>query len=90
MESKRKTSDSETLRRFGKHLGRLIQERGYASPYDFWVQEAGEEMSRASLNYILAGKREPKLLTVLLLARLLRVPSQQLLDFDLPRRSKGD
>ncbi len=90
LELKKKLSDSETLRRFGKHIRLLIQKRGYSSPYEFWVQQAGEEMSRASLNYILAGKREPKLLTILTLARLLRVPPHELFEFDLSKRVKND
>lgn len=38
-------------------------------------------MARASLNYLIAGKREPKLLTLILLADLLEVPVAELMDF---------
>jgi hypothetical protein len=79
---KKKSNDDEVLRRFGRHVARIIERRGFASPYDFWVQRAGDKMSRASLNYILAGKREPKLKTILLLARLLKVSPRDLIDFE--------
>ncbi len=78
---KRKSKNNEDLRRFGKHLGTLILQQGYSSPYDFWIQKAGEDLSRASLNYLIAGKREPKLLTLLLLAELLEVSPADLLEF---------
>ena len=81
MVNKKKTRHNEDLRRFGRHLENLILEKGYASPYDFWIQKAGDEMARAGLNYIIAGKREPKLLTLILLADLLEVTTAELLDF---------
>lgn len=77
----RKSSNHDELRRFGKHLERLILKKGYSSPYDFWVQVAGDEMARASLNYIIAGKREPKLLTILTLANLLEISPSDLLNY---------
>ena len=76
-----KPKNSEELRRFGRHLEALIGKSGYSSPYDFWVQKAGDEMARASLNYLIAGKREPKLLTLILLADLLEISPSELLDF---------
>lgn len=81
MGKKKKTNNNDELRRFGKHLENLILKKGYSSPYDFWVQTAGDEMARASLNYLIAGKREPKLLTLILLADLLEVPVAELIDF---------
>lgn len=79
--NKKKTRHNDELRKFGKHLESLILEKGYASAYDFWIQRAGDEMARAGLNYIIAGKREPKLLTLILLADLLEVTTAELLDF---------
>lgn len=81
MNKKKKSRQTEELRRFGKHLERLIVKKGYKSPYDFWIQKAGDEMARAGLNYLIAGKREPKLLTLILLADLLEVTPAELLDF---------
>lgn len=78
---KRKQHDNQDLRRFGRHLESLILKKGYTSPYDFWVQTAGDEMARASLNYLIAGKREPKLLTIILLAELLQIEPCELLSF---------
>lgn len=76
-----KSRNLQELRRFGKHLEALILKAGYSSPYEFWVQKAGDEMARASLNYLIAGKREPKLLTLTLLADLLEIPPSELLNF---------
>ena len=56
--------DDEWLRAFGKRLEKLILSRGYNSVYDFWKQEGRKYMSRASLNYMVAGKVDPKLSTV--------------------------
>ncbi|MBX3032599.1 MAG: helix-turn-helix domain-containing protein [Bdellovibrionaceae bacterium] len=81
MGKKRKLNNNEELRRFGKHLEGLILKQGYSSAYDFWVQTAGDEMARASLNYLISGKREPKLLTLILLADLLEVSLSELMDF---------
>lgn len=81
MGKKKKINNNEELRRFGRHLENLILKQGYSSPYDFWVQTAGDEMARASLNYLIAGKREPKLLTLRLLANLLEVSPAELMDF---------
>lgn len=78
---KKKSKNTEDLKRFGKHLEKMILQKGYSSPYDFWIQKAGEDMARAGLNYLIAGKREPKLLTLLLLADLLEVAPAELLDF---------
>lgn len=69
------------LRAFGQHVDRLIKKRGYKSAYDFWVNRAGDHISRAALNYILAGKNEAKLLTLRTLANLLDIDSKDLLDF---------
>lgn len=78
---KEKSKNLQELQRFGRHLESLIKKAGYSSPYDFWVQKAGDEMSRASLNYLIAGEREPKLLTLILLADLLEISPSKLLDF---------
>ena len=75
-------ADQEWLRQFGRNPAGLIERRGFKSPYDFWINKAGDHLSRAALNYILAGRTDPKATTVRALARLLGVKPSKLLDFD--------
>lgn len=77
----RKRSDVEWLKALGKHIENMILEKGYNSPYDFWIQTAGDHISRAGLNFLLAGKREPKITTLRTIARLLKVDLSKLLEF---------
>lgn len=77
----RSNADKKWLAALGKNIERLIQEKGYSSVYDFWVQKAGDQISRASLNFIVAGKTDPKATTLRTLARLLKVEEAELLDF---------
>lgn len=81
MKTTKKLNNDKRLKEFGRHLESLIHKKGYASAYDFWIRHAGDDISRASLNYILAGKREPKLLTLVLLMKLLDVTPQELFKF---------
>lgn len=76
-----KRNNEAQLKRFGKHLAKLIESQGYKSPYEFWIEKAGDDISRASLNYIVAGKREAKLLTILKLAENLEISPGELLKF---------
>lgn len=56
--------DDVWLKEFGKKLEQLILSRGYSSVYDFWTKEGHRHMSRASLNYIVAGQVDPKVSTI--------------------------
>jgi hypothetical protein len=78
----RKRTDDKWLKALGDHIAEVIQERGYKSVYDFWVQKAGDDIARASLNYLIAGKGDPKASTLRTLARLLGVKPSKLLDFE--------
>lgn len=77
----RKSKNAKHLEAFGRHLEGLIRKKGYSSAYDFWIKKAGDDLSRASLNYILKGEREPRLITLLLLMDLLNVTPDQLFSF---------
>ena len=55
---------------------------GFESAYDFWVNSASDHFSRAALQYIIAGKRDPKATTLCVLAKLLGVKPSVLLDFE--------
>ena len=57
-------SDDIWLKEFGQRLELLIRDRGYNSIYDFWTQEGHKHVSRATMNYIVAGEVDPKLTTV--------------------------
>lgn len=81
LKKKRKLNNNDELRKFGKHLEGLILKQGYTSTYDFWIQTAGEDISRAGLNYLITGRREPKLLTLILLADLLEISPSDIMDF---------
>jgi hypothetical protein len=73
--------DEAYLRAFGQHIASLIQKKGYTSVYDFWIRRAGDKLSRASLNYIVTGQTDAKMLTLRTLAKLLKIDPKELLDF---------
>ena len=70
--------DDEWLKEFGRNLEELILCRGYNSVYDFWKQEGHKYLSRASLNYIIAGEVDPRLSTVRSLLGALEIDSKDL------------
>jgi hypothetical protein len=69
-----KNSRSEYNRELGVHVEALIKTGGYKSIYDFWINRAGDHISRASLNYLVAGRGDPKLSTLRIVAELLEIP----------------
>ena len=75
-------ADEAFLKALGKNIERLIEKQGFSSPYDFWIKEAGDEVSRSALNYILTGRTDPKASTLRALARLLKVRPRDILDFE--------
>ena len=82
MKQRSKNKGNEAyLKALGHHIERVIEKKGYKSPYDFWVNKAGDDLSRAALNYIVAGQSDIKILTIKTLARLLNVKPRDLLDF---------
>lgn len=66
----------------GKRIEKEIKKQGYTSPYEFWIEAAGDHISRAALNYIVAGKTDIKLTTLMTIAKLLKVKTRDLLDFE--------
>lgn len=80
--SKRTPDDEKWLKSLGKHIAKLIEKKGYASPYDFWIQEMGDaSLSRSNLNYILKGQVDVQASTLKKIADGLGVPVHQLLKF---------
>lgn len=86
MEPKRKTGLSEAdkrwLKHLGEHLDKLIKEKGYSSPYQFWIEKAGDTLPRATINSILKGSNDARASTLRKLAKLLGVKPSKILDFD--------
>jgi hypothetical protein len=66
-------SDEVFLKGVGRRIGEVIVEKGYDSPYDFWIKKADGQFSRQTLNYILTGRMDPKLTTLRAVAHLLKV-----------------
>ena len=75
-------SDTKWLQALGKHIQGLILSKGYKSVYDFWLNEAGDHMSRATLNYIVSGTGDPKASTIKVIASLLGVNTAELFEFE--------
>lgn len=80
------TNDTLWLNALGDHLRQKILQRGYKSPYEFWIQSLGDEVSRASLNYILNGRVDVRATTLKRIADALEMCHSELFDFD--RREK--
>lgn len=78
---KRSKEDERWLQALGDHLQKMLKERGYKSHYDFWVQVAGDDISRAALNYILNGRVDVKATTLKKFANLLEVEPKELFNF---------
>jgi len=76
------SSHQAYLKAFGANLERLIKERGYDSSYDFWINRAGDDISRSGLRYIISGSRDAKLSTLKILAELLEIEPGRLFEFD--------
>lgn len=66
----------------GKRIEKEIKKQGYASVYEFWIEVAGDHISRAALNYIVAGQTDIKLTTLMMVAKLLKIKARDLLDFE--------
>ncbi|MCK5072280.1 MAG: helix-turn-helix transcriptional regulator [Bacteriovoracaceae bacterium] len=48
---------------------------------DFWINCAGDEISRASINFLLSGKTDPRATTLMKMAKLLRISQTEIFDF---------
>lgn len=77
----RSKKDETWLKTLGKRVEDLIKEKGYKSPYDFWINEVDGEFSRSSLNYLISGRIDPKATTLRDVANLLGVKIEDLFDF---------
>ncbi|MFA5582608.1 MAG: helix-turn-helix transcriptional regulator [Bacteriovoracaceae bacterium] len=65
---------------FGNRIRSLIEKKGYKSPYDFWIQECGDDISRATLDNILNGRYDPKISTIRKIARALNISLKTIFD----------
>ena len=80
-------ADKEWLKALGRHIERLILEGGYKSAYEFWIECAGDDLSRATLNYVLKGETDPKATTLRTIARLLKIHPSRMLEVKETRKS---
>lgn len=78
--NKRKKKRS-VIKALGEHINKIIIQKGFKSPYDFWIQALGEDVSRASLNYILKGSVDVKATTLKKIADALEIDAQEILNF---------
>ena len=77
----RSKKNDKWLKALGTHFLKLIEKKGYKSPYDFWVQKAGDDISRSALNYILNGEVDAKATTLKKLANALDVDAKEIFNF---------
>ena len=80
-------TDEKYLKTLGRRIRSLIRKKGYASPYDFWVEKGEDLFSRPSLHYILNGQADAKITTLKAIADGLGVSVREFLEFDQPRPS---
>ena len=74
MERKRRgRADEKLFVALGKRVADLIREKGYKSPYAFWLEHGDDGLSRANLNYLLNGRSDPKLSTLYRIAEGLEI-----------------
>jgi hypothetical protein len=76
------SSDEKFQIDLGNRIAMEIKRQGFESPYEFWINKAGDHLSRAALNYILTGKTDTKITTIRTIAKLLKVKTRDLLDFE--------
>jgi hypothetical protein len=70
------------LQALGQHVEGLILEKGYKSAYEFWIQEIGDEISRATLNNIINGKFDVKATSLRKIAIALKINPKEILNFN--------
>lgn len=79
MERKRKgKTDNKFFESLGRRVSALIAEKGYKSPYAFWLEHGDEGLSRSNLNYLLSGKTDPKVSTLRRIAEGLEIDLHEL------------
>ena len=74
-------ADDLWLQRLGKKIQELIRAKGYASPYELWIEKGDEKISRSTINYIINGKIDPKVSTLRIVAKMLNVELVDLFHF---------
>lgn len=62
---------TQFLKTMGQRIKSLILEKGYNSAYDFWIQNPQLDMSRVTLNSIINGKTDVRILNLYKIAKAL-------------------
>jgi hypothetical protein len=81
--SRIKKEDSAWLSALGRHIHSKILEKGFKSPYEFWIEALGDQVSRASLNYVLNGSVDVRATTLRRIAEALEMDHQEIFNFRL-------
>ena len=77
-----KTKNEEKwLSELGNHIHKLIKNAGHKSVYNFWIEKAGDDISKSGLNFIINGESNPKATTLKALADHLGIRPSDILDF---------
>lgn len=79
--TKRSKAEDVWLASLGIQISKLIKKKGHNSPYEFWINDIGDEISRANLNYVLNGRVDMKATTLKKIADALGVEYSDLFDF---------
>lgn len=77
----RSKDETQWLTKLGGRLDMLIKEKGYSSPYQFWLEAGDTTISRSTLNYILNGRVDVKISTLRKFSVLLDIELHDLLNF---------
>jgi transcriptional regulator with XRE-family HTH domain len=76
---RRGETDNKFFMALGKRINTLIVAKGYKSAYAFWLENGEEGLSRSNLNYLLNGRCDPKLSTLIRVAEGLEVELSEIL-----------
>jgi hypothetical protein len=77
--SARNKKTEKWLKDLGRKINQAILDKGYRSPYEFWIEKIGDDISRSGLNFILAGKRDPRITTLKLIGDALGIRIEEML-----------
>jgi len=65
------------LQKIGQNVKKEIMAAGYKSQYEFWVECAGDDLSRDTIARVIKGE-DLRVSTLLTLAELLKIPPAKL------------
>ena len=81
LKKRKNRADTEWLVALGGNIEKQISKK-YKSPYEFWVQAVGDDISRTTLNYILKGAVDVRATSLRKIAKALGVSVETFFDFE--------